>query len=477
MCRHIEIVTSIVVATLVLSCPGAESIPREIGPAYLDRLPMELDHGLATVPRGVLLVAPATYSFGTTIGPENSVYFTSFAERTITRVLPDQFGRPSIFSEIQVVAKDKPGAYGIVAGPKGDLFYGLDQGLGLGEIRHLLPEGSESTIMSGLTRPRQLALGSAGWLYVVLETGQIRTWDPSNEQTAMLIDQLLTPQSVAVLPNGAVYFSQYSAHSGEPGMLGTPRIGGTLRCLQPGQTTELLAGGTVKQFWRTRDIDLGPAGEVVFVTEANVWDQGNSGSLCRFDPHSRRLTRVLTGLDYPQATSVGPDGRVYFTFARDGWLAVYDPNARFTDQTMPGHGNVQMSVCGGRWLAEESDQPGHRITLRVEDLQFSGVILPNEGRQTIGGWIRIPASRFPNLSKQPLEHPPDPAAGMFPTPSVRISVGCGRCKGAALPVRRHHRARFPFVKDLFTPPADFDETPIAYLVFFQWAAPMEDDRE
>ncbi|MFC1597122.1 hypothetical protein ACFL5Q_04170 [Planctomycetota bacterium] len=145
--RPVAIVT-LITATLVSPSRSAEPIPRQIDPAYVDHLPDELDHALASVPRGVFLVASATYSFGTAIGPKGSVYFTSFAERTITRVLPDRFGRPSIFSEVPVVAKDKPGAYGIVAGTKDDLFYALDAGVGLGEVRHLLPDGSESTIMS-----------------------------------------------------------------------------------------------------------------------------------------------------------------------------------------------------------------------------------------------------------------------------------------------------------------------------------------
>ena len=437
----------------------APNPPPAIDPRLIVSLPSNLDQAMVGTPNGLHVLADAAYSFGATVAPSGDVYFTEFANQRIQRY-------NAADGSLTTLVTDRPSLYGITSDRQGNIFYAQDSDGGTGQIVRRTPSGSEQVICSGLTRPRQLSTDADGNVYAVLETRSILKWNSvtGNVQTVVNSLQIPTPsppQGVAVASDGRIYFSTYS-ETGSYGVMLQP--GGVWVRETNGSITQL-AGG----LWRTRGLAFSPNGKLYAVTEANAWDQGNSGLLVEIDPAKKTTRTLLAGIDYAQFPAVGPDGRVYVTVARDEKLVAYDPAQQFTSQVI-AEPDLALSVENATWR-ETAAQAAFPLGLTIDTVAVGGYLTFGQGASDASLWLRIPASRFPAFEPN---SPASPGPGFFQSPTVTVDWHYGGSQGFAVPLRDHVRCRWPMT-DVGTanesPAPDFSEDPGAYLVYVDVKAP------
>ncbi|MFM7205081.1 MAG: hypothetical protein ACKO4T_00210 [Planctomycetaceae bacterium] len=437
----------------------APNPPPAIDPRLIVSLPSNLDQAMVGTPHGLHVLADAEYSFGATVAPSGDVYFTEFANQRIQCY-------SAADGSVTTIVTDRPGLYGITSDRQGNIFYAQDSDVGTGRIVKRTPAGSEQVICSGLTRPRQLTTDADGNVYAVLETRSIVKWNSAtgNVQTVVNSLQIPTPsppQGVAVAGDGRIYFSTYSV-TGSHGVM-----------LQPGGIWVRETNGSITQvaggLWRARGLAFNPNGKLYAVTEANAWDQGNSGLLVEIDPAKKTTKTLLAGIDYAQFPAMGPDGRVYVTAARDEKLVAYDPAHRFTSQVL-AEPDLALSVENATWR-ETAAQAAFPLGLTIDTVAVGGYLTFGQGASDASLWLKLPAARFPAFEPNP---PASPGPGFFQSPTVTVDWPYGASQGFAVPLRDHVRCRWPMT-DVGTvnesPAPDFSESPAAYLVYVDLKAP------
>ena len=453
------VVTGMVGNVVMASWPAdAPNPPPAIDPRLILSLPSSLDQAMVGTPNGLHVLAEAAYSFGTTVTGSGDVYFTEFGNQRIQRFNVSD-------GSLTTIVTDRPGLYGITTDQQGNIFYAQDSDVGTGRIVKRTPSGSEEVICSGLTRPRQLSTDADGNVYAVLETRSILKWNSATGNVQTVVNSLQIqasspPQGVAVASDGRIYFSTYS----EMGSYGV--------ALQPGGVWVRETNGSISQvaggLWRARGLAFHPNGKLYAVTEANAWDQGNSGLLVEIDPAKKTTKNLLAGIDYAQFPAVGPDGRIYVTAARDEKLVAYDPAQQFTSQAI-AEPDLQLSVENATWR-ETIAQAAFPLGLKVDSVAVDGFLTFGQGASDASMWLKLPASRFsavdPNQSS--------PGPGFFQTPTVTVDWRYGESQGFAVPLRDHVRCRWPMT-DVGTvnesPAQDFSENPEAFLVYVDVKAP------
>ena len=453
------VVTGMVGNVVMASWPAdAPNPPPAIDPRLIPSLPSSLDQAMVGTPNGLHVLAEAAYSFGTTVTGSGDVYFTEFGNQRIQRFNVSD-------GSLTTIVTDRPGLYGITTDQQGNIFYAQDSDVGTGRIVKRTPSGSEEVICSGLTRPRQLSTDVDGNVYAVLETRSILKWNSATGNVQTVVNSLQIqasspPQGVAVASDGRIYFSTYS----EMGSYGV--------ALQPGGVWVRETNGSISQvaggLWRARGLAFHPNGKLYAVTEANAWDQGNSGLLVEIDPTKKTTKNLLAGIDYAQFPAVGPDGRIYVTAARDEKLVAYDPAQQFTSQAI-AEPDLQLSVENATWR-ETIAQAAFPLGLKIDSVAVDGYLTFGQGASDASMWLKLPASRFsafdPNQSA--------PGPGFFQTPTVTVDWRYGDSQGFAVPLRDHVRCRWPMtnVGTVNESPApDFSEDPEAFLVYVDVKAP------
>ena len=453
------VVTGMVGNVVMASWPAdAPNPPPAIDPRLILSLPSSLDQAMVGTPNGLHVLAEAAYSFGTTVATSGDVYFTEFGNQRIQRF-------NAADGSLTTIVTDRPGLYGITTDQQGNIFYAQDSDVGTGRIVKRTPSGSEEVICSGLTRPRQLSTDADGNVYAVLETRSILKWNSATGNVQTVVNSLQIqasspPQGVAVASDGRIYFSTYS----EMGSYGV--------ALQPGGVWVRETNGSISQvaggLWRARGLAFHPNGKLYAVTEANAWDQGNSGLLVEIDPAKKTTKNLLAGIDYAQFPAVGPDGRIYVTAARDEKLVAYDPAQQFTSQAI-AEPDLQLSVENATWR-ETIAQAAFPLGLKIDSVAVDGYLTFGQGASDASMWLKLPASRFsafdPNQSA--------PGPGFFQTPTVTVDWHYGDSQGFAVPLRDHVRCRWPMtnVGTVNESPApDFSEDPEAFLVYVDVKAP------
>ena len=437
----------------------APNPPPAIDPRLIVSLPSSLDQAMVGTPNGLHVLAEAAYSFGTTVTASGDVYFTEFGNQRIQR-------RNAADGSLTTIVTDRPGLYGITSDRQGNIFYAQDSDVGTGRIVKRTPSGSEEVICSGLTRPRQLSTDADGNVYAVLETRSILKWSSATGNVQTVVNSLQIqasspPQGVAIASDGRIYFSTYS----EMGSYGV--------ALQPGGVWVRETNGSISQvaggLWRARGLAFHPNGKLYAVTEANAWDQGNSGLLVEIDPAKKTTKNLLAGIDYAQFPAVGPDGRIYVTEARDDKLVAYDPAQQFTSQAI-AEPDLQLSVENATWR-ETIAQAAFPLGLKIDSVAVDGYLTFGQGASDASMWLKLPVSRFaafdPNQSTSP-------GPGFYPTPTVTVDWHYGGSQGYAVPLRDHVRCRWPMtnVGTVNESPApDFSEDPEAFLVYVDVKAP------
>lgn len=453
------VVTCVLGNVVMASWPAdAPNPPPAIDPRLIVSLPSSLDQAMVGTPNGLHVLTEAAYSFGTTVATSGDVYFTEFGNQRIQRFNVAD-------GSLTTIVTDRPGLYGITTDRQGNIFYAQDSDVGTGRIVKRTPSGSEEVICSGLTRPRQLSTDADGNVYAVLETRSILKWNSANGNVQTVVNSLQIqasspPQGVAVANDGRIYFSTYS----EMGSYGV--------ALQPGGVWVRETNGSISQvaggLWRARGLAFHPNGKLYAVTEANAWDQGNSGLLVEIDPAKKTTKNLLTGIDYAQFPAVGPDGRIYVTAARDEKLIAYDPAQQFTSQVIAER-DLELSVENATWR-ETIAQAAFPLGLKVDSVAVDGFLTFGQGASDASMWLKVPASRFPAVD--PNQSSPGP--GFFHTPTVTVDWRYGDSQGFAVPLREHVRCRWPMtnVGTVNESPApDFSEDPEAFLVYVDVKAP------
>lgn len=384
------------------------------------------DQALSGTPEGLALEAPAHYSFGAAAAPDGSVWFTEFNHQQLRRFVPAT-------GAVEVKRTGLPGMYGLALDRAGTVFLGQDLGDqgNPGKVLRLdAKTGELRTIIAGITRPRQLVCDPQGNLFVVCETGTLLRWSATDNTVQTVLSGLSTPQGVAVAADGTLYWSEYGRAGSVAGRVLQRRPDGTVKTLATG-------------FWRARGLALTPQGALYLTTEANFYDHGSSGLLVRLDTKTGKVTHALQGLDYPQFPCATPEGRVFFACNRDSWLVSFGP-------TPP-----------------TPKAPALRLTV-------DSLVIERRAGLPAQGWVRIPAEKL-SLNRHELYtdrgDPEHPQPGIFALPTVRLSTPRGRGDSAVIALRGHGGQRFPMTHPgtaQEAPPAGFNESPIAYLVFYRW---------
>jgi len=432
-------------------------------PEVITNLPPGLDQSMPLVPTGLTIPTNADYSFGSAVATNGDVYFTEFGNQRIQKY--------SLASgTVTTVATDRPGLFGVAVDNVGNLFYAQDFGVGAGKVVWRKPNGTEQDIITNVTAPKQVAVDAAGNVYVVQEWGAIYKWTKNAGVATMLMQTPPVLQGVTVGPDGRIYFCTYARGGGT----GTMLTQGAVWVRETNGVTRPLAGG----FGRGRGIALAPNGDLYVAAEANVWDNGNSGLLVKIATNGT-MTRVVSGIDYPQFPSVGPDGKVYCTLARDNKLVCYDPQNSFALQTVATPG-VTLTAEGATWQQTAGGNYPFQLHLTNTNNPADTMIIPgylriNQGAGKASMWFNVPVTNL-NLSLTQLTNSAgNPNSGAFQLPVASVDWAYGPANLSVIPLREHQRCRWPMTNPgngaLEAPAPDFGEKPGSYLVYVSVASP------
>jgi hypothetical protein len=295
-------------------------------------IPIEAAQPGKMILSSMYLIAPSSYSFGSTVGADGSVYFTEFNAMRVQKVNPD--------GNLETLLRNQPGLYSVVAGPQNQLYFGLDLGDNAdpvtgkfpGKIARLnLSERNPFpiTVVDNIRRPRQMTFDEKGTLLVVLEADRriIYCTPLSNEvscsspRIAVQTDPRYPPNGLAFW-NGMVYWSEYGEFVNRDDIL----FGRIKKAPFPNGFEETVIANLTG---RGRGIASDRYGNIYFVTESNAEDHGNSAFLGMIRNGQKNFTVLVDGLDYPQFISISPkDGSVIIPMAREPFIARYIPNAK-----------------------------------------------------------------------------------------------------------------------------------------------------
>ena len=408
-------------------------------------------------------IADAHYSFGTAVARDETVLFPEFNHREIKRWNPTH-GRTDVWR-----AKQTTGMFGLAANKTGEVFVGIDLGDNgnPGKVLRIGADGTESHIIEGITRPRQLTCDVAGNLFVVLEGGKILKWDHETGTTSELMSAQPPVSGIAVGPDGSVYVSEYATFKHMSEGYSRPESPGVVKVRRPDGRIKILAGS----FWRARGMALSGT-QLYLCTESNREDHGNSGLLVRIDTLTGAQETILDKLDYPQFPAADAKGRIYFTLGRDNKLMRYDPSVPFQIAPEVAPDVQRAIVCGGRITWTPFDG-GTSFSIQSQNRTLQGFLHLDANASSMEGYLDVPANRF-DLNTSPLYNKFDsehPAPGIFELPSVHAKCSSGSIIVQVLPLRCHKGQRWPMQNagtSNESPAPGFSEQPEAFRFYFHW---------
>ncbi|MBQ8684150.1 MAG: FIVAR domain-containing protein [Clostridia bacterium] len=427
-------------------------------------LPEGYDQGLKDgLPYGYFVVDDsATYSFGTAMDSKGNLYTSSYSKGTISVRYKDAFGYISLLSEEETIKMETGAIFGLAMTSDDKLAYCVcyDEGGYVG--LYDLAAGTTTKIIPDLVRPNDCFVDGSDNVYVACENGVIKKWEKATGEVTVVASGLGGLQSVAVDKTGVVYALTYSVATDVP-LIGVAIRGGTLYQINTDGSVERVAGNNNQYVWRSRGLAIDEYGYVLLTGEGNAWDNGNSSLVARYDPRTRAIEPVSTGMDYLTFITYGEDGRIYGNLARDNKSIAYSEAAEDDFVLQFGWdsvGDSRIITYGGSYT-KSSDA---NLTIQVGELAFSGAAMLNSGSNKLSGWVSVPADSLPEVSK---EEKDGGLRGIYPVPDVIVTSAAGTAKATAMVLREHVRSRWPMI-DLYTNAADFSEAPEAYLVYFEW---------
>ncbi|MBQ4065883.1 MAG: hypothetical protein IJD10_07260 [Clostridia bacterium] len=410
------------------------------------------------MPFGYAVVGTKTpYAFGIGVDSEGNVYSASFETQTVFITKQDKDGLISLYSPVEKIKLDAPGLFGLT----------LDQNDNIVFSGQLAPDGyvarydratkTTTKLMEDLVRPNQMAVDGNNNIYVVTEDGSVYRYNDKDGTVDHLARGIDGFQSCCVDADGDVYILSFGRFSDVP-IVGVGYTGGTLRKMTPDGTMEVVWQGDDQYVWRARGLAIDDRGYVYMTGEGNVWDNGNSANIVRFDPETKTVEPVTSGMDFATFIAYGSDGRFYQNLARDNLVIAYSEKvAEATVENDWSEAGIRVITHGGTFLPSENGN----LTLKIGSLTVSGTAIAEENGR-VSGWIRVPCELVPEIDNT--WNPSN--EGDYPLPDVTMQ-GDGICKTAVMPHRVHVRSRWP-LPDVYTPAADYRENPGAYLVYFEW---------
>ena len=415
------------------------------------------------LPNGVFVVGnDATYSFGTAVDSKGNLYYASFTTGKVQVRSKDAFGYVSLLSPVKTINLDTC-IFSLAFDSNDNILYSVCYDSNGYVALYNQTTGSKTVLISGLVRPCQVAADKEDNVYVACEDGTVKKWTKSTGEVSTLASGLTGAQSVVVSEDGTIYALAYSLAS-DSTLIGVAIEGGTLYQINTDGSVEEVAGGDNQYVWRARGLTTDENGYVYLTGEANAWDNGNSSLLARYNPGTREIEPVESGLDYATFVDYGDDGRFYMCAARDNLALAYSEKAadEFTAQTWNTVSGSRVITYGGSFAQGGSNR---NLTINVGSLTLSGTASLSNGSNKVCGWISVPADSLPEISKDVLG---SATSGKYATPAITTS-GTGTVATSVMVLREHVRSRWPMV-DLYTNSTDFSEAPEAYLVYFEWTS-------
>ena len=264
-----------------------EGVSPNVDPTVITdiRLPDGYDQDFPDgMPFGYAVVGGKTpYAFGVGVDSEGNIYSASYETQTVFITKKDADGRISLFSPVERIELDAPGLFGLT----------LDRNDNIVFSGQLAPDGyvarynrttkTVTTLVSGLVRPNQMAVDPDNNVYIVTEDGSVFRYNDKDGTVDHLARGIDGFQSCCVDADGNLYILAFGRFSDVP-LVGVGYAGGTLRKMTPDGTLETVWQGDDQYVWRARGLAIDDKGYVYMTGEGNVWDNGNSANIVRFDP-------------------------------------------------------------------------------------------------------------------------------------------------------------------------------------------------
>lgn len=395
---------------------------------------------------GIAPIVSAHHSFGVSADQAGTLFFTEYTRGRIVRVNIQQ----GTTTPLTVSAQK---AYALTTNAENTHYMTLDGDAKTGALRSITAQGVVKEVVSNLTRPRGVSIGSDGKVYVAIEgDNKLLRFDPASQKSEDALTGVQAPQAV-IEKAGVLYWLERGTFSPH----GEPLTAGKIRMKETTGITRTLVDG----IWYARSMMMRPDGTIVFVSGANRSSQGNSGYIATYNPHTHEIALVRGGLDFPEAT-VLVGTTLYATLSRDNLLVAV------TNETGKLWPEVSMSmIYEGAVLAEEDEGTDpFFIAIEGADTPLTGGIKDGPAG-IVRGWFKLTIADVDIDRKEiPAGTLDTPTSGVFKTPLT----SCKRESGASCPImiipeRKRVNARWPVTLDAKKreiPQKSFIESPSAY---------------
>lgn len=400
---------------------------------------------------GIVPIVTAQHSMASAIDGNNTLYFTEYTRGRIMKY-------SAVTHTAVPLVVSAPKAYGLTITPDGTRYITIDGDAKTGSLRSVTAQGAVKDVISNITRPRGVSIGSDAKLYVALESdNKLIRFDPVTQKTEDALTGVNAPQAV-IEKKGVLYWLERGTFSPN----GEPLTAGKIRMKESSGITRTLVDG----IWYAKGMITRPDGALIFVSEANRLYQGNSGYIASYVPETNTLALIRGGLDFPQTPSIHGI-QVYTTLARDNLVVA------ITDEpthTWPG---IATSALYEGNVSEEESEGTDPFFIAIEGAStpLTGGV---QGGPTgiVRGWFRFPVSEVSiDRKEQPYGTIDTPTSGVFKTPVTTCKRESGAsCSVTIIPERKRVNARWPVVIDIKrreVPQRGFDESPQAYWFYIE----------
>lgn len=395
---------------------------------------------------GIIPIVSVHHSMGVAADQLGTIYVTEYTRGRLSRVNTSL----ATTTALPVSAQK---AYALAISQEGVVYMTLDGDAKTGGVRSVTAQGVVKDVINNLNRPRGVSIGSDGKVYIAVEgDNKLVRFDPLTQKSEDALTGVQAPQGV-VEKSGVLYWLE----RGTFGPNGEPLTPGKIRKKESTGITSTLVDG----IWYAKTLMIRPDGTMLFVSEANKSNQGNSGYIATYNPATSEIALVRGGLDFPQGLALSGT-TLYTTLLRDNLLI-----SVANEFGKPWQGLDQSMLYEGAVLSEdvEGSDPFF-IAIEGGDTPLTGGIQGGPAGM-VRGWFRLPIAEVSIDRKEITPGTLDtPTSGVFKTPLTSCKRESGAsCSVIIIPERKHVNARWPLTYDAKKreiPQKGFIESPVAY---------------